>query len=401
MAPRCSGGSRSAWFALLATLAERVQESVASQPGTPVDRVREAFAQTLDQTCSANMQRDLPPLSCECASGWEFVNLQATDDSIVFQEAPGSNDVDETETDSSVGARKVFDVPTFILGDVDWGQSRAEWLNTALAGREFVHTPHREPNQTFTIHALEDVSVEVEGDDGCVRVSKSMTEGQQVEENGDCTGKPVRITSTTGRILVAVRGSQSRRRIDLKMFRRRRSVLTDIMPLAPASSTVYGDCSKECYVSMYSGPATGDVLEECSDGTTSIRNFSKMFVQGEIENHEGKVCKWTARSGTKISGSSHGDGNGWDGISFLPSHLFQTETPVPQQMTYLKIFSDVKANCSYRGGEHQFTLEGQGPYKYRLTDLGNNGGMLRCDAPVSAFGDAKEKQVQMILANCA
>jgi len=162
----------------------------------------------------------------------------------------------------------------------------------------------------------------------------------------------------------------------------------DYLNVVPASQILYGSPTRYSWITVYGGaPAT--ISEACSDGSTRTWKGSATY---NVKNDNGvlgagKACKWTAPEGVKIGGHAWADGNGEDGVAFLPAEYNQFVTPLAVDMKYVKLIGNQQAKCSF--GEEAVILGGDakaGVYTYLLGSL-PKGTVIACDKPVQAFGD--------------
>lgn len=290
--------------------------------------------------------------------------------------------MDETGTVTSLGTQDLgtqltFSTPTYIVGEVETGNNMAEWANTAMNGRQFIHRPYRSQPQTYRIYALEAASVTVTKD-GAAEATKTIEAGAYASVSGSYESKILRFNST-GSIIIMVSASG----------RRRTGSKADLMPVPPAADTIYGVCSATCYVYIFEDDTSGTITEQCRDGTTrSLSSGEYWYAGSDTSDYVAEACKWIAPSGKLIGGNSIGDGDGGEGTSFIPSAYFATVVPIPVSMEFLYLISDQAATCT--AGSTSLTLTGtsdnDGVYGIREGSQ-SAGTVYTCTQPVTALGD--------------
>lgn len=305
-----------------------------------------------------------------------------------------------------------------ILGPhVDRPAGRTEWVSTALGGKKFAVTvpsaevsAQRQNPQTFRVFALEAATISVDASqcpDEVKVITASLLVGELKEFSLKCLGATVRVTSTSGKILLKVSNKGA----------------VDTIPVPPVSEVVYGSCSVWCILSIFDEDATANVNEKCSDGTSRTFQVTnhEVFKEEAAGTYTGKSCVWKASNddgaNMNMAGISSADGTGHDATSLLPKSLFRMVTPIPP-LKFLKLVSDQSTGCTFRPADpalvdetiqlssQEDSLEVFQVFHARLSgEVVSYGGVLSCNKAVMALGDilagdesdtSNRKEVQLI-----
>jgi len=317
-----------------------------------------------------------PPSAPPSGGTWAYVNMEADGKSY---QALSSGAVNEFQASISTIKRSTDPSVVVGFGFNRGGKRVTEWANLATAGRKFVIRPGRRNPQTFVVYAVEAATVTVKKNNQDERTIVLAKAGDRQKFSGSYANQVVEFEST-GDILVS---SESRN--------------ADYVNLVPVASTLYGSCSRYCWILVHGGERA-TITQTCNYGrngerTKQYKNVAKKYIRNRAKNYRGRSCKWSAPEGVLIAGYSWADGDGVDGTAFLPAEYFQKITPVPLDFQYVKLISDEKAECTFRKGK-KFTLNGQSGgsgtvYDLRVTDSGliTKGTVIKCDKPVQVLGD--------------
>lgn len=273
----------------------------------------------------------------------------------------------------------------------------AEWANTAMGGKKFTFLAPPVPIHEIAVFAMEDTKVDMYIDGELNLTIPDIFAGRLQTWGGNYTGKSIDLVSTGNVLVMAVAEAHYMGKY--------------LYPIPPAANEIYGGVSRKVLVSVHGGESA-EVSMVCTDGSTETKTGSQMTFESDDVEYAGKSCKLSAADGKLIGAATIDDGSSQDGTSWLPSHLWQTITPVPMDMKWLKIVSNQETTCQLdlwdkhtekldTSNTTEFTLSGKGDvWHYRLTDVAALS-VLQCDGPYMIFGDdaRTEAEIQLITAD--
>ena len=239
------------------------------------------------------------------------MNLAATGGSVQTDE-----DGNSTNMTNIINTRVGSSKPIFVYGTRD-GTTTA-WVNTALAGTQFVYVPYRNDNQTIVVHSLEKnsgattVKIYINGTD-----SKTMTVNPGASASWGFAGVDKNIEIISDKPILAYAYATN----------------ADANVMVPASNIIYGSVSQRAWIGAI-GNTRVVVDYYCTDGSTGTVNAgqsptSLQSTPGGGERYSGKSCKYVARDNRLIGALTVADGDGGDGTKFFAQTLILNGISTP------------------------------------------------------------------------
>eukprot|EP00929_Paragymnodinium_shiwhaense_P071274 TRINITY_DN36245_c0_g1_i1.p1 TRINITY_DN36245_c0_g1~~TRINITY_DN36245_c0_g1_i1.p1 ORF type:complete len:4591 (+),score=1010.58 TRINITY_DN36245_c0_g1_i1:235-14007(+) len=307
-----------------------------------------------------------------------------------LSKAQGDEGLTQEQSAAALGFRKTYFKPTVVLAPSALGAAvTTTWVNTALQGKRFSVICQTNGPQTITIFAMETATITAKVNDSADIVQTFQLGKDQITNFTSMLNYTILHITSTGNVLVTeiANGSSSY-----------------FAPVPPAAKSVYGAISASGRLAVHAA-VKAEITEECSDGSTTVYTASVHSMAGLTKHYNGKSCRYSVSGDNTMAGLSFNDGDGeaQAAVSFLEKDLFQKVIPIPVTMSFVKIISDVPADCNLEG--LVFKLAGSDAYKvyhHRLNFVPGSR-VLKCQQPVMviASDDQRRSEVNLIAASSA